>query len=86
MVRPKKATNLPLIVSAPLDVEEGTCLVVGIPPVAEDSPKNFFGRAFEQAAEKTNARAQLDYFDSSVMKLKTEDRSKFFDALAALLS
>lgn len=85
MVR-SKATNLPLIVSAPLNVEEGTCLVVGIPPVAEDSPKNFFGKAFEQAAEKTNARAQLDYFDSSIMKLKTEDRSKFFDALAALLS
>ncbi|XP_034235913.1 cell division control protein 45 homolog [Thrips palmi] len=86
MLKTKKATNLPLIVSAPLNVEEGTCLVVGIPPVAEDSPKNFFGKAFEQAAEKTNARAQLDYFDSSVMKLKTEDRSKFFDALAALLS
>ncbi|KAK3927335.1 Cell division control protein 45-like protein [Frankliniella fusca] len=82
----KKAINLPLIASAPLDVEDGTCLVVGIPPVVEDSPKNFFGKAFEQAAEKTNARAQLDYFDSSVMKLKTEDRSKFFDALAALLS
>ncbi|KAJ1523930.1 hypothetical protein ONE63_010479 [Megalurothrips usitatus] len=86
MVRKKKATNLPLIASAPLDADEGTCLVVGIPPVIEDSPKNFFGKAFEQAAEKTNARAQLDYFDSSVMKLKMEDRSKFFDALAALLS
>lgn len=86
MLRKKKATSLPMIASAPLDPEEGMCLVVGIPPVVEDSPKNFFGKAFEQAAEKTNARAQLDYFDSSVMKLKTEDRSKFFDALAALLS
>ncbi|KAE8747250.1 hypothetical protein FOCC_FOCC006042 [Frankliniella occidentalis] len=82
----KKSLNLPLIASAPLNVEDGTCLVVGIPPVIEDSPRNFFGKAFEQAAEKTNARAQLDYFDSSIMKLKTEDRSKFFDALAALLS
>lgn len=86
MVKKKKATSLPLIASAPLSFEEGTCLVVGIPPVVEDSPRNFFGKAFEQAAEKTNARAQLDYFDSSVMKLKTEDRSKFFDALSALLS
>lgn len=86
MVRKKKSTNLPLIASAPLSVEEGTCLVVGIPPVGADSPHNFFGKAFEQAAEKTNARAKLDYFDSSVMNLKTEDRSKFFDALAALLS
>lgn len=86
MVKKKKSTNLPLIASATLSVEEGSCLIVGIPPVVEDSPKNFFGKAFEQAAEKTNARAQLDYFDSSVMKLQTEDRSKFLDALAALLS
>lgn len=86
MVRKKKAANLPLIASAPLSVEDGSCIIVAVPPVGEGSPKNFFGKAFERAAETTNARAQLDYFDSSVMKLQTEDRSKFLDALAALLS
>ena len=25
--------NLPLVMSAPLDKDEGTCLVVGVPPV-----------------------------------------------------
>ncbi|KAG8237994.1 hypothetical protein J437_LFUL017714, partial [Ladona fulva] len=60
----RRAPNLPLIVSAPYDPEEETCLVLGVPPVSEDSPRNFFGKAFEQAAEKTSSRAEFDYFDS----------------------
>ncbi|XP_046385805.1 cell division control protein 45 homolog [Ischnura elegans] len=84
--RSRRAPNLPLVISAPLDHAEGTCLILGIPPVSEDSPRNFFGKAFEQAAEKTNSRAVFDYFDTSCMQLKCEDRSKFFDALTSLLS
>nr|CAD7415886.1 unnamed protein product [Timema cristinae] len=84
--RNRKAPNLPIIASAPLDVEDGTCLVVGLPPVSEDSPKNFFGKAFEQAAEETHSRVALDFFDSSVMQLKVDDRPKFFDALISLLA
>ncbi|XP_071448319.1 cell division control protein 45 homolog [Hetaerina americana] len=84
--RSRRAPNLPLVISAPLDHAEGTCLILGIPPVSEDSPRNFFGKAFEQAAEKTNSRAVFDYFDTSCMQLKCEDRGKFFDALTSLLS
>ncbi|KDR16293.1 cell division control protein 45 homolog [Zootermopsis nevadensis] len=84
--RNRKASSLPLIASAPHDLDKGTCLIVGIPPTCEDSPKNFFGRAFERAAEKTSARMLPDYFDSSIVELKTEDRTRFFDALTTLLS
>lgn len=84
--RNKKAPGLPLVASAPLDVSEGTCLVAGIPPISEDSPKNFFGKAFEQAAIKIRARMTMDCFDTSIVQLKTEDRPKFFDALTSLLS
>ncbi|XP_054283737.1 cell division control protein 45 homolog isoform X1 [Macrosteles quadrilineatus] len=82
----KKAAGLPLIVSAPLHGSPGHCIVLGVPPVAEAVPRNFFGKAFEQAAEKTNSQVELEYFDSSVMRMKVEDRAKFFDALTALLS
>lgn len=82
----KKVQSLPLVVSAPLDVAQGTCLVLGVPPVNDRSRRNLLGKAFEQAARKTSSRYLLDYFDASVIQLKTEDRSKFFDGLISLLT
>ncbi|KAJ8042920.1 Cell division control protein 45-like [Holothuria leucospilota] len=83
----RKARNLPLVVTAPLDFENGTSLVVGIPPLPEleQASRNFFGKAFEQAAEKTGSRTLHDNFEPSVVIMRTEDRSKFFDALISLL-
>ncbi|XP_042277501.1 cell division control protein 45 homolog [Thunnus maccoyii] len=85
--RNKRCKLLPLIMAAPKDVEKGTVIVVGIPPESETSDKkNFFGRAFEKAAESTSSRTLHDHFDTSIIELKTEDRSKFLDALITLLS
>uniref|UniRef100_A0A8C4W9A5 Cell division cycle 45 n=1 Tax=Gopherus evgoodei TaxID=1825980 RepID=A0A8C4W9A5_9SAUR len=83
----KRCKLLPLIVAAPMDVEQGTVIMVGIPPETESSDKkNFFGRAFEKAAESTNSRTLHNHFDMSIIELKMEDRSKFLDALISLLS
>lgn len=85
--RNKRCKLLPLIMAAPKDVEKGTVIVVGIPPESETSDKkNFFGRAFEKAAESTSSRTLHDHFDTSIIELKMEDRSKFLDALITLLS
>ncbi|KAG7236789.1 hypothetical protein INR49_000252 [Caranx melampygus] len=85
--RNKRCKLLPLIMAAPKDVEKGTVIVVGIPPESETSDKkNFFGQAFEKAAENTSSRTLHDNFDTSIIELKTEDRSKFLDALISLLS
>ncbi|XP_053327030.1 cell division control protein 45 homolog [Spea bombifrons] len=85
--RNKRCKILPLVLAAPLDVDMGTAIVVGIPPEAETSDKkNFFGRAFEKAAESTNSRTLHNQFDMSIIELRTEDRSKFLDALISLLS
>lgn len=85
--RNKRCKLLPLIMAAPKDIEKGTVIVVGIPPESETSDKkNFFGRAFEKAAESTSSRTLHDHFDTSIIELKTEDRSKFLDALITLLS
>jgi len=56
-----------------------------VPPVVDRTRKNLLGKAFEQAARKTNSRYLLDYFDPSVIQLKTEDRTKFLDGLTAIL-
>ncbi|XP_015770499.1 PREDICTED: LOW QUALITY PROTEIN: cell division control protein 45 homolog [Acropora digitifera] len=63
----------------------GTCLLIGIPPIADESGKNFLGKAFEMAASKTKSRTIHDHFDPAVIEIKSEDRGKFFDALSALL-
>ncbi|XP_066111102.1 cell division control protein 45 homolog isoform X1 [Saccopteryx bilineata] len=83
----RRCKLLPLVMAAPLNVEQGTVTMVGIPPETDGSDrKNFFGRAFEKAAESTNSRTLHNYFDLSVIELKAEDRSKFLDALVSLLS
>ncbi|KPP70518.1 CDC45-related protein-like, partial [Scleropages formosus] len=80
--RNKRCKILPLVMAAPLDVEKGTVIVMGIPPECETSDKkNFFGRAFEKAAESTSSRTLHDNFDMSIIELKMQDRSKFLDAL-----
>ncbi|KAK6306234.1 hypothetical protein J4Q44_G00231590 [Coregonus suidteri] len=85
--RNKRCKLLPLIIAAPMDVEKGTVIVLGIPPESETSDKkNFFGRAFEKAAESTSSRTLHDHFDTSIIELKMEDRTKFLDALITLLS
>ncbi|ENN71751.1 hypothetical protein YQE_11571, partial [Dendroctonus ponderosae] len=80
MSRNRKASTLPLIVSAPKDLERGTCLLLGIPPVCENSPRKW------QAADKMKCEVNCDYLDTSYIELRTEDRTRFFDALAALLN
>ncbi|XP_042661623.1 cell division control protein 45 homolog isoform X3 [Tyto alba] len=83
----KRCKLLPLVMAAPMDAEQGTVIMVGIPPETESSDKkNFFGRAFEKAADSTNSRTLHNHFDMSIIELKTEDRSKFLDALISLLS
>lgn len=86
MSRNRKATTLPLIVSAPKNLETGTCILLGIPPLCENSPKNFFGKAFEQAAERIHCDASCDFIDTSYFEIYAKDRTRFFDALTALLS
>lgn len=83
----RRCKLLPLVMAAPLSAEQGTVTMMGIPPETDSSDrKNFFGRAFEKAAEGTNSRALHNHFDLSVIELKAEDRSKFLDALVTLLS
>ncbi|KAF5301095.1 hypothetical protein FQA39_LY10914 [Lamprigera yunnana] len=86
MTRNRNASSLPLIISAPKDVDKGMCIILGIPPLCENSPKNFFGKAFEQAAQHTNSDITCDYFDTAYFELPIKDRTRFLDALTALLS
>jgi len=82
----RKVTTLPLVLVSPLDPVNGLSVVVGIPPVDDRNRKNFLGKAFEQAVLNTGSRYLLDYWDSNIIQLKTEDRTKFLDGLIAIMS
>jgi len=82
----RKVTSLPLVLVTPLDMEQGLSVVVGIPPVDDKSRKNFLGKAFEQAVVNTGSRYLLDYWDTNIIQIKTEDRTKFLDGLIAIMS
>jgi len=94
-----KFKNLPLIVVVPRPlsytesaedssqvVEDEVCVIVGIPPLGvADEKRNFFGKAFQQAVEKTEAEAFYSFFDSNIIQLKSKHKAKFFNALVAML-
>ncbi|KAH8419723.1 hypothetical protein KR009_001587 [Drosophila setifemur] len=82
----RRAADLPLIATCPIDASQGMCLLVGIAPVREDSPRNFFGKAFEQAAQRSGASLLQDFFEPAVVQLRQSDLTRFLDALTALLT
>ena len=83
--RNRRARELPLIASIPVDTLRGINLMIGIPPVGDDT-KNLFGKAFERAAMKSNAAVSQDFFDTNIIQIKQTDCPKFIDALTVLFS
>ncbi|XP_043215668.1 cell division control protein 45 homolog isoform X3 [Amphibalanus amphitrite] len=84
--RSKRSRQLPLILTTPLGRDGGACLVVGVPPLSEQSPRNLFGKAFEKAAQRIRANITPRSFDGSVVEVQVDDRTRFVDALVSLLA
>ncbi|CAB3364458.1 Hypothetical predicted protein [Cloeon dipterum] len=79
----RRSAAQPLVISAPY--MDGIRLLLGIPPIKEDSPRNFFGKAFENAAERSQVEAFSELFDTSYILIRAEDQDRFFDALIKVL-
>ena len=47
---------------------------------------NEYFQAFQQAVTNTNSRYLLDSWDSNIIQIKTEDKTKFIDGLIAIMS
>lgn len=82
----RRIPSLPLILFAFDDIEPDRCLVVGIPPVSQRSPKNFLGKAFEQAADQCKIQISQDLFWPCLAYINKNDQSKFLNSLFLLLS
>ena len=97
--RMRNADQLPLVMlaeqkhsekdqsaSEPAATEE-LALVLGIPPLrGRDDLRNFFGAAFRQAADSCRVRCDERFFDSNLVEIRHGDKTKFLDALIAILT
>lgn len=81
----QKKKHMPLIASIPIDSSRGINMLIGIPPLTDDT-KNLFGKVFEAAAIKSGAAVSQDFFDTNIIQIKQSDLIKFFDSLTVLLS
>ncbi|KHJ91960.1 CDC45-like protein [Oesophagostomum dentatum] len=88
--RSRDRTTKPLVVSLALSGEmQGWHVVTGVMPldtVYKDAQlMSFMGRAFERAAEQASLDVWRDNFDPNVIYIRSEDRSRFFDLLQAVM-
>lgn len=84
LTKGKKVRNLPLIICIPLN--ETTSMITGVPPYRHSiNTENCFGLAFDDAAERTKSRVNFCFLDNSTIEINTEDKSKFLDALVAVM-
>lgn len=84
LTKAKRVRNMPLVICVPLN--ETTSLITGIPPYrSSNNTENCFGLAFDEAAEKTKSRVHFSFFDTSTVEIHNEDKSKFLDALVAVM-
>ncbi|VDM61088.1 unnamed protein product [Angiostrongylus costaricensis] len=88
--RSRDRTTKPIVVSLALHGDmRGWHIVTGVMPldtIYKDAlMMSFLGRAFERAAEQAGIDVRRDCFDPNVVLIRSEDRSRFFDLLQAVM-
>jgi len=81
----RKLTSSKALVTAAQNDTRDTYLVVGIIPsslgAVSHTQRNTFGLAFQNTAQRTNARVKHDSFNASVIEIKKEDLKTFIEHL-----
>lgn len=81
----RRAVRLPLILFSPDYSNEQQILIVGIPPIAQESKKNFFGKAFEQAAANIECDIKADLSETNLVRASVNYKIQLLDQLKLLL-
>lgn len=81
----RRAVRLPLILFSPDYYDEQQCIIVGIPPVAQESKKNFFCKAFEQAAANIECEIRADLSETNLVRTSIDNKLQMLDQLKMLL-
>jgi len=81
----RRAVRLPLILFCPDYYDQERVLIVGIPPIAQESKKNFFGKAFEQAAANVECEIKADLSETNLVRTSINYKNLLLDQLKLLL-
>lgn len=81
----RRAVRLPMILFSPDYYSPEQILIVGIPPVAQESKKNFFGKAFEQAAINIDCEVKADLSETNLIRASINQKLQLLDQLKLLL-
>lgn len=81
----RRAMRLPMILFSPNYCNAEEILIVGIPPVAQESKKNFFGKAFEQAAAGIDCEIRVDLSETNLVRTNINNKHRLLEQLKMLL-
>lgn len=81
----RRAVRLPLILFSPDYYDQEQILIVGIPPYAQQSKKNFFGKAFEQAAANIEVEIKADLSETNLVRTSIHHKNALLEQFKLLL-
>jgi cell division control protein 45 len=81
----RRAVRLPLVLFSPDYHNEEEIIIVGIPPIAQQVKKNFFAKAFEQAASNIGCEIKADLSETNLVRTNVHNKIPMFEQLKLLL-
>lgn len=81
----RRSVRLPLILMCPDFEDPEQTYIVGIPPVAQESKKNFFGKAFEQAALNIECEIRPDLSETNLIRTNVHNKDPLLGQMRLLL-
>ena len=81
----RRAVQLPMILMSPDFDDQEQVLIVGIAPLAQESKKNFFGKAFEQAAANLDCEIRADLSETNLIRTSASYKDQLLEQLKVLL-
>lgn len=81
----RRLVRLPLILLCPDYQNEDQVTLIGIPPLAQESKKNFFGKAFEQAAASIECEIKTDLSETNLIRVNINQKNQLLDKIKFLL-
>lgn len=81
----RRAVQLPMVLFSPDYSNQEQIIVVGVPPIAQESKKNFFGKAFEQAAANIECEIKSDLSETNLIRISVDRKNQFLDQLKLIM-
>lgn len=80
-----RAARLPLVMVSPDYCDMEQVLIAGIPPVAQETKKNFFAKAFQQAADNIECEIKADLSETNLIRINIHHKNQLLEQLRYLL-